>query len=120
MTVRAAPLAAALAAVLAAAPAGRPARAEPYDVPWFAANPAERLRWLRACHADARVDPAVCRNAEAAEAGEYGRRLRGGAPGGAVPDDFLTPRMRDFLRQACQDPVLARPGGLFAPSCRRT
>lgn len=110
----------AFAAALAAA-VQAPARAEPYDVPWFAANPAERLRWLRACHADARVDPAVCRNAEAAEAGEHGRRLRGGAPGGgAVPDDFLTPRMRDFLRQACQDPVLARPGGLFAPSCRRT
>lgn len=78
--------AATLALVAALLPAA--AGAEPYDIPWFQANPQEQARVLRACQDDHRkINSPICQNARAARARGMGRPL-----GPPPADPWYTPR----------------------------
>jgi hypothetical protein len=73
-------------ATLAAAPAA----AEPYDVPWFLANPRAHNEWLRQCMNDARLGrTAECDNARAAQ-------LRRRPLGRPLPNSGPTPAEQFF------------------------
>lgn len=70
--------------------AAAPAAAEPYDVPWFLANPRAHAEWLRQCSNDARLGrTAECDNARAAQ-------LRRRPLGRPLPNTGPTPAERFF------------------------
>lgn len=82
MTVRAVILALPALAALAA-----PVAAEAFDVPWFEANPADRMKMLQDCRNDHRVGRlAVCENAVSAERNQYIEQLR--AEGRRLDEDI--------------------------------
>lgn len=76
------------------------AAAEPGDVPYYKARPAERAALLRKCQTDvALAMTRECQNAEAADASTIGRPLR---PGDIPPDPW-------FRRGAPPSPPIVTP-----------